>query len=142
MHDQGLPESKSPLEAVDTRMAKSFKKFLEEKEERASTPFINSLKDEFGVGVEDLGVQKGTFLQMGLGSNLWTYKVVGVKKDRDGKATHAVVKPISMDKAYKDEDGKTSRVPPQEDAKERLIPIEDLDGLLQQDFQPQGQAPM
>lgn len=121
-------------------MTKSFKKFLEESE-GDKHPFMTSFGDMFNVRPEDWSrdALRSTFTQMGLGSNLLTYKVVGYKKDKEGRITHALVKPLSMDKTYKDDDGKLSRVPSPGELKEKLIPIEDLDELMQQDFKSQSQ---
>lgn len=119
-------------------MVKSFKKFLEDK----GHPFIDSLKNTLNIDTDQLSKdpQIGTFFSMGLGSNLWSYQIVGFKKSEEGKITHAVIKPMSVDKTYKDDDGKMSEIPDRTEMKEKIIAIEDLDGLMQQSFQPQGQA--
>ena len=119
-------------------MVKSFKKFLEEK----GSPFIDSLKNTLKIDTSQLSKdpQIGTFFSMGLGSNLWSYQIVGFKRNEEGKATHAVIKPISADKTFKDEEGKVSEIPNQEEMKEKLIKIEDLDELMQQSFKPQSQV--
>jgi hypothetical protein len=118
-------------------MAKSFKKFLEDK----GYPFIKSLDNILNIDTDQLenDPQIGTFFSMGLGSNLWSYQVVGFKKDKNGNKTHAVIKPISADKTYKN-DGKMSEIPNRAEMKEKIITIEDLDALMRQSFEPQGQA--
>jgi len=120
-------------------MTKSFRKFLEEEK----YPFIKSLGDVFNVRPEDLEkeVQVGTFFQMGAGTNRGSYKIVGYKRNGEGKITHAVVKMISLDKTYKDKGGEFLEIPPQNLSQEKLVPIEDLDGLLRQDFEPQAPPP-
>jgi hypothetical protein len=126
-------------------MIKSFKKFLEEKEQGEGSPFIKSLGSLFDINPEDLNTQVASFFQAGqngLGTNLGSYKIVGSKRNKEGKITHAVVKMISLDKTYKDKGGEFSEIPSQETEKEILVPIGDLDELLQQDFKPQGQPPM
>lgn len=123
-------------------MLKSFRKFVEEREEGT---LVSSLQDMLGINPEDLRnePQLATFFSIASrGTNLGSYKIVGFKRSEDGKITHAVVKPMSMDKTYKDEKDSPKRLPdgavPSE---EMLVPISDLDKLMSQDFsatQPQG----
>jgi len=121
-------------------MTKTFRKFVEEAEK---SPFISSMQDMLGIDPEDLKnePQQGTFYlhdtgqSVLKGTNLGSYKVVEFKRDKQGKITHAVVRPMSSDKTYKDENGKIKIVPGSEsDKQDRLVGIEDLDGLLSQDL--------
>lgn len=123
-------------------MPKSFKKFVEEKEDGT---LVSSLQDMFGINPEDLRnePQLATFFSIASrGTNLGSYKIVGFKRSQDGRITHAVVKSMSMDKVYKDDDGSPKRMPKgAESTEELLVPISDLDKLMSQDFsanQPQG----
>lgn len=113
-------------------MTKSFRKFMEESED---SPFIDSMQDMLGISPEDLKKepQLATFFKMTKGTNLGAYKIVEFKRDRNGKITHAVVRPMDSDKTYKDEGGKLKIVPGQ-DSGDKLVPVGDLDGLLSQDL--------
>lgn len=113
-------------------MTKSFRKFVEESE---NSPFIDSMQDVLGISPEDLRKepQLATFFKMTKGTNLGTYKIVEFKRDREGKITHAVVRPMSSDKNYKDEDGKL-KIVPGPDSGDKLVAVKDLDGLLSQDL--------
>ena len=116
-------------------MAKSFRKFLEEK---GAHPFIQSLEDVLGINPEDISGETSAFFKMGekgFGTNLGTYKIVDYKKNDEGKITHAVLKIVGIDKKYKDDDGKFSQIPGSKDSgREIIVPIEDLDELMQQNF--------
>ena len=114
---------------------KSFRTFLEEQEQ----PFIASLKDVLGVDPEDLESepQVASFFPMGLATNLGSYEIVRFNRNKEGKITHAVVKPTSMDKKYKDDKGELKQIDGGEtEQKEITVRIEDLDKLLSQDLQP------
>jgi hypothetical protein len=121
-------------------MTKTFRKFVEEAEK---SPLISSMQDMLGIDPDDLKnePQQGTFYlhdtgkSVLKGTNLGSYKIVEFKRDKQGKITHAVVRPMSSDKTYKDENGKITIVPGSEsDKQDRLVGIEDLDGLLGQDL--------
>lgn len=122
-------------------MTKSFRKFLEESEH------IKSLERVFKIHPEDLKndaimakwFQSG---ENGPGTNSGSYRIVDFKKNSEGEITHAVIKILSMDNVYKgDKDGKFSEMPSGGEGKEMLVPIEELDQLLQQDFKAsQAQA--
>jgi hypothetical protein len=124
-------------------MFKSFKKFIEEKH-----PYFSSLEDELGIDINDLQnePQIGSFFSIGKGniSNLIPYKIIKFKRNNDGKITHAVVKKNSdlmiKSKQYKEKDGKILQVNKEEE-KRFIVPIEELDKLISQDFQPPPSAP-
>lgn len=127
---------------------KSFRKFVEEEEKKASSPYIDALEDELGIDPNDLKDEPlvGSFFSMG-GEvrNIGTYRVVGLKRDESGRVTHGVVE-RSEDRAiksrkYRDEDGKLVRVGKGEDQERLIIPIRELDKLMSQSFQPPPQAP-
>lgn len=122
-------------------MFKSFKKFIEEK-----YPFISSLEDELGIDIGDLEKepQIGSFFSIGKGniSNISPYKIIEFKRDENGKITHAIVQKNEdkiKNKQYKEKDGKIFQVK-KESKKRFIVPIEELDKLMSQDFQP-AQAP-
>lgn len=99
---------------------------------------MGSMEDMLGISPEDLKnePQLATFFRITKGTNLGTYKIVEFKRDRDGKITHAVVRPMSADKTYKDEDGKL-KIVPRSDSGDKLVAVGDLDGLLSQDLKNQ-----
>lgn len=120
-------------------MFKSFKKFIEEKH-----PYISALEDEFGINAKDLEKepQIGSFFSIGTGNinNIGSYKVIEFKRNEDGEITHAVVCQNNdlklKNRQYKDKEGNISRVDQDKENKKFLVPIEELDKLLSQDFQP------
>lgn len=128
--------------------SKSFRKFVEESDKKASSPYLDALEDELGINPDDLDKESlvGSFFSMG-GEvrNIGTYRVVSLKRDDSGKVTHGVVERYDdraiKNRRYRDEDGKMIRMK-SGDAKERLvIPIDELDKLMSQSFQPPPQAP-
>lgn len=124
-------------------MQKSFKKFIEEKEQ--NSPYISSLQDELGINIKDLEKepQIASFFAFGKGniSNIGPYKIVEFKRNKDGKITHAVVAQNNdqaiQNRQYKDKEGNISRVKNDVENKKFIVPIEELDKLLSQDFSSQ-----
>jgi hypothetical protein len=126
--------------------AKSFRKFVEDKE--AKSPYINALKDELGIDSRDMEMEPliGSFFSLGNNiKNVGPYKVIKIIRDEDGNPTHAVVKMIEdksiKNRNYRDEDGEMKRVELGSDEKAMVVPIDDLDKLMSQDFQPPPQPP-
>jgi hypothetical protein len=128
--------------------AKSFRKFLEEKESEASSPYIDALQDELGIDSADLekDPQLASFFSLGADTkNIGLYKILRIVRDEGGKPTHAVVRTMEdrsiKDRRYRDSEGTLKRI--EGDAEERtlVVPIEDLDKLLSQDFQPPPAPP-
>lgn len=119
---------------------KSFRSFLEEDENKS--PYMASLEDEMGIDPRDLEKepQIGSFFSFGkIASNIGPYKVVKFKRNEDGEITHAIVKqindPIINSRKYKDKDGNITKVDDEKGDKTFIVPIEDLDKLMSQDFQ-------
>lgn len=120
-------------------MFKSFKKFIEEKH-----PYISALSDELGINTKDLEKepQIGSFFSIGSGNinNIGAYKVIEFKRNEDGEITHAVVCQNNdlkiKNRQYQDKDGKITRIDKDDESKKFIVPIEELDGLLSQDFMP------
>lgn len=103
--------------------------------EEAET-LVSSMQDILGINPEDLKnePQIATFFKMGPnGTNMGSYKVVQFKRNENGQITHALVRPISVDKVYKDGGPKKldSSNAPKGDF---LVPIGELNKLLSQDF--------
>lgn len=124
--------------------AKSFSKFLEER--AASSPYIDALKDELGVDSRDMEKepQVGSFFSIGKDiKNVGAYKVVKIIRDSEGNPTHAVVRSMEdraiKSRRYRDEEGEMKRVDGDSDEETMVVPIDDLDKLLSQDFQPPPQ---
>jgi hypothetical protein len=120
---------------------KSFRKFLEEEEK---SPYLSALQDELGLDPSELEKepQIASFFSMGgVTNNVSSYKIVKFKRNDEGKITHAIVRkitdPVIKKRIYKDKDGETVRVEKEEEEKNFIVPVEDLDKLLSQDFQPQ-----
>lgn len=127
---------------------KSFRKFVEEKEREASSPHLDALEDEMGIDPRDLEKEPmiASFFSMGGDvRNIGPYRVVSFKRDESGRITHAVVKRFDdrgiKNRRYKDEDGDIKRVAGREEDDRFLVPIDELDKLLSQDFQPPPQPP-
>lgn len=123
---------------------KSFKTFLEE-EEKSS--FIGSLEDELGITTDDLSKepQIASFFSLGkVINNLGPYKILRFLKNEKGKVTHAVVLQINdkhiKNRQYKTVNDKIIKIANQEQDKTYVVPIEDLNDLLSQDFKPQGNS--
>lgn len=121
---------------------KTFRKFLEEQENKS--PYLSSLKDELGLDPRDMEKepQVASFFSMGgTTNNIGSYRILQFKKNENGEVTHAVVKkindPVVKKRTYKDKDGKFSRIEDKQSEETFIVPIEDLDKLLSQDFQPQ-----
>lgn len=126
-------------------IAKSFRKFIEEKE--SQSPHIDAMQDELGIDPRDLEKEPQVAAFFGMGKeirNIGPYKVVSLKRDDDGKITHAVVKRFDdraiINRRYRDEDGKMTRMKNDYESERMVIPVEELDKLLSQDFQPPDQA--
>jgi hypothetical protein len=122
-------------------MYKSFKAFLEEK-----TPYMSSTEDELGIDPRDWEKepQIGSFFSFGKNiNNIGTYKILKFKRNQDGQITHAIVKQNNdlqiKNRQYKDKDGNVIRVDQETENKIFTIPIEDIDKLMSQDFQPPPQ---
>ena len=120
---------------------KSFRKFLEEKE--ASSPHIDAMQDELGIDPRDLEKepQVAAFFSMGKEvRNIGPYRVVSFKRNDEGKITHAVVRRFDdrgiQSRRYRDEDGGMVRMNKNDDSERMVVPIEELDKLMSQDFQP------
>lgn len=119
---------------------KSFKNFLEEEENKS--PYISSLEDEMGIDPRDIEKepQVSSFFSLGgFTSNIGPYRIVRFKRNDDGRITHALVRRISDDsirnRNYKDKEGKFTKTErPEEET--FIVPVEDLDKLLSQSFQP------
>lgn len=121
---------------------KSFRKFLEEQENKS--PYLSSLADELGLDPRDMEKepQVASFFSMGgTTNNIGSYRIVKFKRNEDGEITHAVVKkindPVVKKRTYKDKDGEFVRIDDEQGEETFLVPVEDLDKLLSQDFQPQ-----
>ncbi len=119
---------------------------MEDKE--AKSPYINALKDELGIDSRDMEMEPliGSFFSLGNNiKNVGPYKVIKIIRDEDGNPTHAVVKMIEdksiKNRNYRDEDGEMKRVELGSDEKAMVVPIDDLDKLMSQDFQPPPQPP-
>lgn len=130
--------------------AKSFRKFVEDKEgsEDPQSPYLKSLEDELGIDPRDLekDPQVASFFSMdGDVKNLGLYRIVKLIRDDEGNPTHAVVKTMEdgsvKNRRYRDEDGTLKGVGGDAEEKTLVVPIEDLDKLMSQDFQPPPQAP-
>lgn len=126
--------------------AKSFRKFVEEKE--ASSPHIDAMQDELGIDPRDLEKepQVASFFAMGKEvRNIGPYRIISLKRDDDGKITHAVVRrydePSAKSRRYRDEDGVMVRINRNDDSERMVVPIEDLDKLMSQDFKPPEAPP-
>lgn len=128
-------------------MVKSFKEFL--KEEENKHPYISSLEDELGIDTRDLEKepQIGSFFSMGnITKNVGPYKILKFKRNDDGEITHAIVKNIDdhaiKNRKYKDQEGNLIKIDNEEvKTKTFLVPIQDLDKLMSQDFQPPPAPP-
>jgi hypothetical protein len=125
--------------------AKSFRKFVEEKE--SSSPHIDAMQDELGIDPRDLEKEPQVAAFFGMGKeirNIGPYKVVSLKRDDEGRITHAVVKRFDdraiLNRRYRDEDGGPVRMDKDYESDRMVVPIEDLDKLMSQDFQPPEQA--
>ena len=121
---------------------KSFRKFLEEEENKS--PYLSSLEDELGLDPRDLEKepQIASFFSIGgTTNNVSPYRILKFKSNENGKLTHAIVKKINdpaiKKRAYKDKDSETVRVDDERSEETHIVPIEDLDKLMSQDFQPQ-----
>lgn len=126
---------------------KSFRKFVEDSEAAAS-PYIGALEDELGIDPRDLekDPQMASFYSLGKDvKNIGIYRVVRIVRDEVGKPTHAVVKtvedPSVRNRKYRDSEGGMKQVDGDEEEKTFVVPIEDLDKLMSQDFQPPPEAP-
>jgi hypothetical protein len=126
--------------------AKSFGKFVEEKE--GSSPYINALQDELGIDSRDLEEepQVASFFSLGNDAkNIGLYRIVKIIRDGDGNPTHAVVKTMEdksiKSRRYRDGEGGMKRVDGETDEESFVVPIEELDKLMSQDFQPPPAAP-
>jgi hypothetical protein len=125
---------------------KSFRKFLEDKE--SSSPHIDALEDELGIDPRDIEKepQIASFFSFGKEvRNIGAYKVVSIKRNKEGKITHAVVERRDdraiKNRRYRDEDGKMTRMNSNYETERMVVPIEDLDKLMSQDFQPPETPP-
>jgi hypothetical protein len=122
---------------------KSFRKFVEDKEREVSTPYIDAISDELGINPDDLGEepQVGSFYSMGKDiKNLGAYRVIKIIRNSDGSPTHAVVRTIEdraiNDRRYRQGKEGMRRIEGEADEKNFVVPIDELDKLLSQDFQP------
>lgn len=127
---------------------KSFRKFVEERDKETSSPHLDSLGDEMGIDPRDLEKepQVGSFFSMGGETrNVGPYRVLRFKRNDEGEVTHAVVKrfggPGIRNRRYKDYDGQMKRVETEDEDKTFIVPIEDIDKLMSQDFQPPPASP-
>jgi hypothetical protein len=126
---------------------KSFRSFLEEEEKQS---YLSSLEDVLGIDPKDMEnePQIGTFFsfgpeaseKLGITSNVGPYTIKKFKRNKDGQITHAVVVKVNDPRIrksdYKDEDGSMIRIPGEKENETFLVGIEDLEGLLKQDFEP------
>lgn len=126
--------------------AKSFRKFVEEKE--AQTPYLNSLEDELGIDPRDLekDPQMASFFSLGGDiRNLGLYRIVKIVRDDDGNPTHAVVKtmedPSVRNRRYRGDGDDMKRIEGDGEEGTFVVPIEELDKLMSQDFQPPPGGP-
>jgi len=125
--------------------SKSFKKFVEEKEN--SIPYIDALRDEFGIDQEDFEnePQIASFFSLGKDiRNIGPYRIIKFIKNNDGKTTHAVIERYDdssiKNKKYSYEKEKIVRKYTKGSKEKFIIPIEDLDKLMSQNFQPAPDA--
>jgi hypothetical protein len=107
-------------------------------EEKEQDTLVSSLEDTLGINPEDLKYepQLATFFKIAShGTNLGSYKILHFKRNQNGKITHAILRPLNMDKVYKDRDGSMKNIAggkmPHKDV---LVPIGELDTLMSQDF--------
>lgn len=123
---------------------------MEEKEakEKAQSPYLNSLEDELGIDTRDLDKdpQMASFFSMGGSTkNIGLYRVVKILRDENGDPTHAVVRTIEdgsvKNRRYKGDGEGMKRVDGNEEEKTFVVPIEELDKLMSQDFQPPPGGP-
>lgn len=129
----------------------SFYKFLEQQEEEeqnSKSSYISALEDDLGINPEDIAKDPkyASFFSLGgrNGINMGTYKVIEFKRNQDGDITHAVVVK-NDDKAIKNKtfyvaDKEIIQIPKDIGKKTFLIPIEDLEGLMNQGSTPQQPA--
>jgi len=125
--------------------AKSFHKFLEERE--SSSPHIDALEDELGIDPRDIEKEPQIASFFSLGKevrNIGPYRVVSLKRNSEGAITHAVIERRDdrgiKNRRYRDEEGKMTRMGANYEAERMVVPIEDLDRLMSQDFQPPPDA--
>lgn len=121
---------------------KSFRKFMEEEEEKGSR-YVSSLEDELGIDSRDLEKepQIASFFSVGgITRNIGPYRILKFKRNIDGDITHAVVIPSNdptiRNRQYKNKEGEWFKLDNEKETEKFLVPIEDLDKLLSQDFQP------
>lgn len=126
--------------------AKSFRKFVEDKE--AAAPYLNSLEDELGIDPKDLGKdpQMASFYSLGGETkNIGLYRIVRIIRDDDGNPTHAVVKTIEdgsvKNRRYRGDGEDMKRMDGEAEERTLVVPIDELDKLMSQDFQPQPGGP-
>jgi hypothetical protein len=124
---------------------KTFKTFLEDEENKH--PYMSVLQNDLGVNPKDLArePQMASFFSLGgTIQNIGPYKIVKFNRNEDGKITHAVVKRVDVkltDKRYLDLDGELAQTEKEAPGGEFLVPIEDLDSVLSQNFQPAPAPP-
>ena len=122
---------------------KTFSEFLREEENKH--PFLSSIRDELGIKPSDLEHEPlvASFFSFGKTlSDIAPYKVLGFKRDHNGRITHALVKQTTdksmSNRQYKDDgEGGFVKIDGTPDERKFLVGIEDLDKLMSQDFQPQ-----
>lgn len=127
-------------------MEKSFKNFIEE-EEKNKHPFVSSIEDELGIPAKELNTepQVASFFSLGgVINNIGPYKVIKFLKNSKDQITHAVIKSINdksiRNRSYENKDGKMVRIDVEKEDKTHVVPIEDLDKLMSQDFTPPPQT--
>ena len=127
---------------------KSFRKFVEEKEAEASSPYIDALQDELGVDPADLekDAQFASFYSMGKDTkNIGTYRIVRLIRNSAGEPTHAVVKTIEDEaikgRRYRDSEGSLKKVAADAEEQTFVVPIKDVGNLLSQSLQPPPAPP-
>lgn len=107
-------------------------------EDKEQDTLVSSLEDTLGINPEDLKnePQLATFFKIAShGTNLGSYKILQFKRNEDGKITHAVLRPLSTDKVYKDREGSIKNIARGKmPSKDVLVPIGELDTLMAQDF--------
>jgi hypothetical protein len=122
---------------------KSFRKFIEESEAKASSPHLDALGAEMGIDARDLEKEPmvGSFFSIGDEiKNIGMYRVVRFKRDDSGRITHAVVERMDdraiKNRTYRDAEGGMVQTSGGDSSEKMLVPIEDLDKLMSQSLQP------
>ena len=97
--------------------------------------YLDGLKDELGIDMKDAAGSIGSMANIQIGKNLINqanYEIINYVY-KDGVITGAMIKPVSIDRAYVEKDGRKIQLPNKPDIKPFFVSKDKLSKIMNQE---------